>query len=328
MVPSALVVGCGSIGLRHLRNLQALGAGALLAFDPTADAREAAAAIGARAFDSLDAALDAAPALVLICTPPHVHVRDARRAVAAGADVFIEKPVDIAATPELDALIAEAEAGKRIAAVGYNLRCHRGLRAVRSALQSGAIGAPLLFDVEFGSYLPDWRPGRDYRQNYGARRDQGGGILLDASHEVDYLRWLAGEASAVQAVIERIGRLDMDVEDTAFLTLRLASGALAQVRVDCLQRRYARRCKITGEDGVLEFSWDGGAVRWAPGAAAPARLADVPDPNEMYLEEARDLLEAVRSRRDPVSTAADARLTMRLIDASKRAAVERREVAL
>ena len=328
MTPSVLVIGCGSIGLRHLRNLKALGVEALLAFDPSDDAREAARAIGARPFERLDAAFDARPGLVLVCTPPHVHVRDARRAVAAGADVFIEKPVDVAATPDLDALIGEAASAGRIAAAGYNLRCHPGLRAIKQAFDAGAIGAPLLIDVEFGFYLPDWRPGRDYRENYGARKEQGGGILLDASHEVDYLRWLAGEAVAVQAVLDRIGTLEMDVEDTACLTVRLASGALAQLRVDCLQRRYTRRCKIAGERGSLEWTWEGGATQWIAGDAAPSPLAGVPDVNDMYVEEMRGLLEAVRERRDPVSTVADARKTLQLIDAARRASAERREVAI
>ena len=47
--------------------------------------------------------------------------------------------------------------------------------------------------AEYGQYLPAWRPSRDYRETYTAQSAQGGGILLDASHEIDYVRWIGGE---------------------------------------------------------------------------------------------------------------------------------------
>ncbi|MBM3752098.1 MAG: Gfo/Idh/MocA family oxidoreductase [Acidimicrobiia bacterium] len=324
----ALVVGCGSIGRRHLRNLHALGYGTLWATDPDPAARALAAEeSGATPMGSLEEALATGPSLVLVCTPPHLHVPFARRAIAAGADVFIEKPIDVAVTPDLDALLGEADAAGRIVACGYNLRCHAGLRAVKAAVDAGQVGRVYTIDIEFGFYLPDWRPGVDYRANYGARREQGGGILLDASHEVDYLRWLGGDVASVHAVLQKSSDLEMDVEDTAWLTCRMVSGVLAQVRLDCLQRRYSRRCKVVGSEATVEWSWQDGVVRWVPGAEAQP-LAAVPDPNLMYLDELRDLMEAVTTRRAPVSTGRDARASLAVIDAARLSSADRREVHL
>lgn len=325
---SAFVVGCGSIGLRHIRNLEALDGIRVLATDPDPEARERARTAGAVLFDSLAAGLDHQPSLVMVCTPPHLHVAVARAAVAADADVFIEKPIDVAVTSELDALLAEARTRRRLVAVGYNLRFHAGVRALRQALQSGTIGSPLLIDAEFGYYLPDWRPGRDYRLNYGARRSEGGGILLDASHEVDYLRWIAGEVSSVYAIIERVSALAIDVEDVALLSLRLMSGAVAQVRLDCVQRRYSRRCKIAGSEGVLEWTWRSGLRSWRPDNDEPTLLEGPPDPDRMYVDELRDLVDAVLTRRAPEVTGEDARRTLEVIDAARRAARDRVEASV
>ena len=72
-----------------------------------------------------------------------------------------------------------------------------------------------------------WRPSRDYRETYTAQASQGGGILLDASHEIDYVRWIAGDISGVFARAEHLSDLSLDVEDTAALVLRMERGVHA-----------------------------------------------------------------------------------------------------
>ena len=90
----------------------------------------------------------------------------------------------------------------------------------------GLVGRVLSARADCGFYLPSWRPGRDYRQTYSARARDGGGILLDAIHEFDYLRWLLGEVTEVFCIAGRWSRLEIDVEDLAEVSLRFASGAL------------------------------------------------------------------------------------------------------
>ena len=162
---NALVVGCGSIGARHARNLRTLGA-AVTAFDPdrgrTARVQQEA---GVMVATSLDAALDSAPELVLVCTPPHVHVQVARQAIAAGAHLFVEKPISHT-LDGVDDLLAAASASGRAVCVGYSLRFHGGLRKIKELMDEGAIGRPLLVRAEAGQFLPTWRPTQDYREGY------------------------------------------------------------------------------------------------------------------------------------------------------------------
>lgn len=325
MVAEYLVVGAGSIGRRHAHNLVALGAGRIAVVEPDAERRRACVEGGLEGFSDLEAALAAGvPAAVLVCTPPDRHVAIARKALASGAHVFIEKPIAPRRDPDLEALLTDARKSGRTM-VGYNLRFHTGLRRVRELVIQGAIGKLLTVRAEFGQYLPDWRPGTDYRGGYIVRRDVGG-ILLDASHEIDYVRWLCGEITRVYAVTERLGGFEMEAEDTALLLLRHAGGTLSEIHVDCVQRGYSRGCKLVGREGTIEWNFKTG-IRHTRDGSAWTEEPIAPDVNDMYLEEMRHFLACVRDGATPPVDADSAAAVIAVVEAAKRSAGERRELA-
>src|SRR5712692_4201615 len=89
-----LVIGCGSIGERHIRNLRSLGLSDIGAVDPLATRLDTVARnYDVRPHCSLQAGLEKKPDAVLVCTPPHSHISVAQQAIAAGCHVFIEKPL-------------------------------------------------------------------------------------------------------------------------------------------------------------------------------------------------------------------------------------------
>jgi predicted dehydrogenase len=328
MPPSILVVGCGSIGERHIRNLRVLGVEDLRVFDPlSARLQQVCDEHGLFACANLAAGLATRPDAVLVCTPPHLHTEIAHAAVEAGAHVFVEKPL-AHGLAGVDALLAAAAERHRIVCVGYNLRFHAGLCKLQELLQGGAIGRPLVIRAEVGQYLPDWRPGRDYRGGYNVTAAQGGGIILDASHELDYVRWLGGEVQAVYCCAGHLSNLEMDVEDTAALILRLSSGVLAEVHLDCIQRGYARTCKIIGERGTLLWDYAEG-VRWQGEADREPRLLPVrPEANEMYAREMRHFLGCVEGTSEPAVDGATGRRVLEIALAAKQSAATRCEVTL
>jgi predicted dehydrogenase len=322
-----VVVGCGSIGQRHLRNLRSLGVSALHACDPDPARADAARAAGAVAHADLDGALGTAPDVVVVCTPPHLHLDGARAALGAGAHVFVEKPL-AASLDGVDEVLALAQARSRTLAVGYNLRFHRTMREVKRVIDAGTVGRPLMLRLEFGQYLPDWRPRQDYRAGYNARAAMGGGILLDASHELDVARWLCGEIKAVSAVAEKLSDLDIDVEDAALVHLRFAGGVLGEVHLDSLQRAYARGGKLVGTEGTLTWDFAEGVRLYAAGRGAWEAIRIETDPNEMYVEEMRHFLASVREGSAPAVSGQDGRRALELALAARTSAREGREVAL
>jgi predicted dehydrogenase len=233
--------------------------------------------------------------------------------------VFIEKPVasELVGVGEL---VAEARRQHRVLYVGYNLRFHAGLIKLKSLLDEGVIGKLLMIRAEVGQYLPDWRPTQDYRQGYNVSAAMGGGIILDASHELDYVRWLGGEVQSVFCAAGHLSDLEMETEDAAAIVLHLANGVIAEVHLDCIQRGYARSCKLIGTHGTLIWDFKEG-VRWFEGATkAWQEFKIMPEPNEMYVEEMRHVLACVRGETAPLVDGVSGQRVLEIALAAKRSA--------
>jgi len=320
------VIGTGSIGTRHCRNLVSLGH-AVLTWDADAGRlQEIGRWPGVTATSSLEAALAEQPDGALICTPPVSHVELAWRALSAGAHLFVEKPVSNTSADVLP-LLEAARRCQRLLVVGFNLRFLPSLRRVRTLLEGKRVGKVLSVRAEFGSYLPDWRPGRDYRDNYAVRAALGGGILLDAIHELDYLGWLFGEVAEVFCSAGHVSDLAGDTEDLAEVTIHFGSGVLAQVHLDYLQRVYRRSLQVIGDAGVLVWDYPTHTVS-VHGAEAGSEIVTVEDgdANEMYLEELRHFVRCIEARELPLVDGLEALRSLRLVEAAWTSAREGRWV--
>ena len=324
-----LIVGAGSIGARHLRNLRSLGVETIAVVDPAPQRRELALREGAQQFfPDLQAGLLWKPNIVLITTPSHLHAEQAQQAAAHDCHLFIEKP--LAHTGDgLRELAAEVDRRGLITLVGCNMRFHPGPAQVKTLLDEGKIGRILFARVQTGSYLPGWRPDRDYRSSYSAQAKQGGGCILDCIHEIDLARWYLGEVSEVFCVAERRGTLEVDTEDVALLLCRHGTGALSEVHLDFVQRTYERGCQIAGADGSIFWDFREGVVRLYE--AAGERWTNFAQPanfqvNQIYVDEMRHFLDCVERRRPTVLPVRDALGVMALALAAKRSAQERRFV--
>jgi predicted dehydrogenase len=264
--PDVLVLGAGSIGCRHARNLAAAGASVALA-DPAATATSDDPD-GVRRIEWADADPQGF-AGVVVASPTVHHLAQATAAATAGANVLVEKPLatDVAGAQAL--LVAN----QRVR-VGFNLRFHPPVRRLVDAVHGGRVGRVLAARLWFGYHLPSWRPGTDYRQSYSAQAELGGGILLDAIHELDLAVWLLGPDLTVDgARLARVGDLDLDVEDTVRAQLRTADGAPVEIALDYLSRDYRRGIEVIGTDATARLDWargvfeidDGERVTTAPG---------------------------------------------------------------
>ena len=294
-----LVAGSGSIGRRHLRNLRSLGVKLLAACDPDPERlRPMVEELGVETFEDLGLALaDFRPDAVFVCTPPVMHVTQALSAILAGAHVFVEKPLSDHMEGIAELRDTARQTG-RVVQVGYNMRFHPGIRQLREILERGAIGRVLWARAEVGQYLPDWRPWQDYRQSYTARRELGGGIILDASHEIDYVTWLLGEPVEVLCMAGRVSDLQVNVEDCATVLLRFASGAQADIHLDFIQRTASRSCKLAGELGTA--IWEGNELRVLRPSTAPEITTLPENDDSMYVDEVVHFFECIAENREPL----------------------------
>ena len=326
-----LVVGCGSIGKRHIRNLMHIDAGRIIACDARSErARDVEEQYGVTTFDSFEQALCQAPDVALVCTPPSAHVSVALSAAQNGCHLFIEKPLSDS-LDGIDELAAVVARNRLVTLVGCNMRFHPGVAMVKSLLEQEGVGRVLCARVQAGQYLPDWHPWEDYRHGYSANKKLGGGVILDGVHEIDYLRWLLGEVKSVFCLSGKFSSLDIDTEDMAEILLSFVCGAIAEVHLDYIQRAYGRSCQIIGEEGTILWDFSDNQVR-----SYSARLkewqtwhqpADY-DINAMYLEEMRHFVDCIREQARPSQDLGNARRVLEIALAAKQSSVIGRTISV
>lgn len=252
VIRTAVVRGTGSIGARHLRVLRSLGVSDLVAV-PVRPSRTTSPDLGdARITDSIPEAAD----LVVVATDTSRHVLDAVEALDAGARVvLVEKPL-VGSPEEANTLLAHP----RVDAVRVcaPLRFHEGLRAARAAVADLPRGGSARIVSQ--SWLPDWRPDRDYRQSYSVRPGEGG-AMLDLVHEIDYALWLFGSPTDAHGIVSPVPSpvLGLPVDESADLLWRAADGTHVSIRVDYVTRPPRRSLLVTSPGGSV--AWDALAAR-------------------------------------------------------------------
>lgn len=247
------VIGYGSIGRRHYENLGRLGIERrlLVRTTPRRPARFPDPP-GAQIYQDLSDLAAARPDLAIVANPTALHVETARRLLALGIPVLIEKPLshDVA---QAAALVDEAQMPRAVAGMAYPLRYHPAYRMARQYVQRGRLGRVLFVKAWFESYLPDWHPWEDYRTSYAARCDLGGGAAVTLDHELDFLNWCLGDAMEGQGWRTTVG-LDIACDDLALLLLRYPGGIPAQVSLAMCRRDRARGFEFIGSEATLRYS--------------------------------------------------------------------------
>lgn len=246
------VIGCGAAARRY--HLPALAASDKVKAVALVDeflprARELAAEFGVPvATDDYRAVIDAVDAAV-VATPNHLHAPIAIDFLHQGIHVLVEKPM-ATTTQECDDMMAAAERGKAVLAVGLNFRFLEASRFVRALFVDGSVlGRPLGFDLSVG-VLSKWPSASDF---YVRRDAAGGGVLIDwGIHVLDLLLWWLGDYEGLDYYDDALG----GVEANCALHLRLAGGAEGTVTLSRV-RSLGNTCTIRAERGEVSLGiWE------------------------------------------------------------------------
>lgn len=243
-----LFEGLGSIGQRHARLIRELYPQMDIIAHRSSD--RPSGIEGITEVREVDSALETDPDIAFVTNPTFRHVDTALRCARAGCHLFIEKPLSDS-LDGVDELLSEVDRRDLITYMGCNLRFHPAIRSVREAIQGGESGDIYSYRIHAGSYLPDWRPDRDYRDTYSARASEGGGVVLDLVHELDYARWLFGPVESVTAVLGSVSSLEIDAEDVAEIVFRHSDGTIGSIHLDYYRREERRTIEITGSRGLI-----------------------------------------------------------------------------
>ena len=310
---TVLVVGGGSIARRHIGNLAAANdVSDIQVFTRNRTCLEAVDHRGkARYIDSLD---DAKADLALIANETNKHIETAISLAGSGFHIMIEKPVSHSLA-RLDVLKTTAARTNIKIFIAYNLRFLGVMTLLKKHLVDGTIGSLCFAHIEVGQYLPTWRPGTDYRKSYSADKSRGGGVALDLSHEIDYMRYLFGDPESSTVIKVKAGDLEIDSDDLFEGLYRFNDNFVCTVHLDYLQRAKTRTIKIVGTRGELVCDLMNKTLRVVTDkddtTITDAHLFDVP---KTYQDELRHVISAIRNDQPVSITLDDGIAALRLIE--------------
>jgi hypothetical protein len=322
------IIGLGSIGRRHLRLVKELR--------PELNIIAVRSGMGKKVEEekllnavvySLDEAIDYGIEASIIATPAVYHVKQAIEMMERGVHVLIEKPLSHS-LHNMTELLKVNKKTKTVALVGYCLRYNSGALKFFNIINSKKIGQILHVQVDCGSYLPDWRKGTDYRESVSAKAELGGGVLLELSHELDYILWFFGEMKSVFAKIQNSGTLDINVEDSTDMIFESELGFSVSVHLDFNSRNTRRKCIARCTNGDLILDAFANRVIWLP-ANGPEELETYKnDRDYIYKEQLIHFFDCIENKKLPSVSIHDGLAVLHMIDSIKKSHKIGEKVAL
>jgi predicted dehydrogenase len=136
--------------------------------------------------------------------------------------------------------------------IGYVLRFHPLLEKLKEMIKEEKI---LLVNAKCGQYLPSWRPNIDYKNCYSAKKEKGGGVLLDLSHEIDYVQWLAGQINEIKSYQVKISDLEINSDDLTMLLGKTNQDIFVNISVDYISKITYRKLFVETFEHTYELDF-------------------------------------------------------------------------
>jgi predicted dehydrogenase len=326
-----LILGTGSVGKRHARNLKALGC-TISCMDPRPDRMDEIRAEGVElrsTFASVDEALSGAVSFdgVVVGSPPSFHVDQAVAALQKGLPVLLEKPVspNLADCRRLHQVVGTAAAPLLL---GYTWRWWPPLARVKELMAAKAVGNLLSVTFTMSAHLADWHPWERYQDFFMSSAALGGGALLDESHWLDLMLWFFGMPDRLFAKIEKVSDLEIETDDNVdMLIIYEASHLRISMHLDLYGRPHEKSIQFTGT---------GGSLIWEPNQIKIGREMDPKweiqtfnhDRNEMFVHLAEEFLKVLAGDTEPSCKIDDGLKVLEVIEAARMSSREERMVAL
>lgn len=258
------------------------------------------------------------PEISVIASQASRHLEMASFLAELGSHLLIEKPLSTN-LDRIEDLMALKKLGNLKISVGYNLRFLPSFKMFQLLLKEKTIGHVLDVRIEVGQSLETWRPGRNYRETASARRIDGGGVLRELSHEIDYLIEFFGSPKWVLASLGKVSDLEIDVEDIAHVIFGMnhsdRADFMASLHLDFIRQDKSRYCRVIGSDGTLEWNLLSGRIVRKNSDFSELELLG-PDQellSDTYIMEWQDLLTAIIQDIEPTNSLQNSVRTMEVI---------------
>lgn len=299
------IIGLGSIGRRHVDCLNLLGdhqIGALRSKRGSlTESKESV-----QDFYSWEEFYDFDPDAVIIATPTSIHVDSFHKLEKLAVPCLVEKPMHSNA----DLQVSESFQSKIL--VAYCMRFHKLYQYLKDYIKNNK-GQIRSLSFERGYFLPLWHQYADYRTEYAARKDLGGGVVRTLSHELDLvLNWF-GSCELIKSKVEHRSDLEIDVEDFAEFELKSKDGVRAEFHLDFINQNYTNKGRIELENVLLSFDFNTGKLI-SEKSNETLLSFDANELDKMYIEQMKDFLQFIETGKSQNCSFDQAMNSLRLID--------------
>lgn len=242
---NVLIVGLGSIGRKHLQVLKEIKPNITLFALRSKQSKVEEGINNIYSLKDLPKNLDFA----IIATPTIFHKSSIKNLLPLQIPLFIEKPVLHKIDSETSQIADYLKRNNIFTYIGCNLRFHPCIVFLKKYLQE--INEQVNeVNIYCGSFLPDWRPNRDFRKTYSAKTELGGGVHLDLIHELDYTYYIWGVPSRVNSILCSKSSLNIDAIDYAHYTLEYPTFTAA-VTLNYYRKQSKRTIEVVLEKTIL-----------------------------------------------------------------------------
>lgn len=244
------IVGLGSIGTRHLRNLTTVLDERNINYEMDAIRSNTGKPVSSEIATlikwnvSLEKAVKENYDILFITNPTSMHFNTLQKFSKNAKAFFVEKPVFDTWDVDLDDLQLEKD---KVVYVACPLRYTAVIDYLKKNIDIKDIFSARIIS---SSYLPEWRPGVDYRQTYSAKKELGGGVSIDLIHEWDYLYYLFGEPDEVCSFKGKYSDLEINSDDLAVSMARY-SDKIAEIHLDYFGRSPIREIQLFTADDII-----------------------------------------------------------------------------
>lgn len=318
----ALVTGYGSIGKRHVSNLLKLdGIAEIFIYTNIREKESVHLDEKVKLVDSSAYSLEDITAhekfdCAIIANETYKHIDTAVTLAKKGIHLFIEKPLshNLSGIEILKKLV---NAQKLKVFVAYNLRFLGVIQKIKQELEDKTIGKLYFAQIEVGQYLPDWRPDADYKKSYSADSKKGGGVSLDLSHELDYMKYLFGAPHAWKTFKTKVSSLEINSEDLFEGIYKFYEGFVCNVHLDYLQKRKKRTIRIVGSEGTITVDMIGKQMEIVKADERQSiKDESLFDTGRTYMDELCHFMDAIKNDTSPSISLDDGMLILKMIEDS------------
>jgi len=291
-----LIVGYGSIGKRHMRNILSKKNMNIIICSKRRDLKFQEKNI--KVVKTVDQGIAEKPDMAFVTNETSYHISVATKLANAGIHLFIEKPLSSSenGVKQLKKIIKNKGI---ITLIGCDHRFHPCLKKIKEIIDKKRLGRIMSVQVESSSLLSDWHPYEDYRKGYSAKEELGGGIAMTMTHELDFLRWFFGEIKEIFSITKKISELEITADDISTMTMIFKNNIIGELHLDYFARPQFKSCKIRSTKGTLYWNSDENSVKIFYNKQNKWKTVFQEkkfDRNQMFVKELEYFLKCVKNR--------------------------------